>query len=332
MKTTIHRSSIWRLCSFGVFTAAITVLSLCNRAQAQQTMGWSFYDGGSFGKSGGATNGSVFDSSSEIGGGDTTLGSISGNVGTSEVYIYHSGSMQTYGAYTQFGSTLHLWAYNHPGETGAISVTVMPYVAVSDYYVTPSSLNSVAQVDFSLTTRKNGNDWDKRQYSVMFNGIVGGKGITIGADVMEGYTMSFSDADEVQFAMSHMVTCLNQWWMTEWVRSVGWYSVVVSNGYLSTGPRLPVDPPLPISPVLRPGIASASFNGDHTQVTINGNGGPTNAPLSFCVLTSTELSVPAENWTPCLTNQFTTNGTFSFSMPVNAGEPQRFIRMRVNPH
>jgi len=126
------------VCRLGLGIAAIACLVLGSTVSAQQTMGWTFYDGGIFGKSGSATNGSVLDSSSEVAGGDTTLGNIAGNVSYSEVYIYHSGGQQTYGAYTQFGSTLSLQVYNQPGETGAVSVTVLPYVAVADWYVTPA--------------------------------------------------------------------------------------------------------------------------------------------------------------------------------------------------
>ncbi len=314
--------------------AAIGYLALCGTTHAQQTMGWSFYDGGSFGKSGSATNGNVFDSSSEVGGGDTTLGSISGNVSYSEVYILHSGSSQTYGAYTQFGSTLTLQVYNQPGETGAVSVTIFPYVAIADWYVTPSSdMNSIVQVDFSLTTRKNWVDWDKRQYSISVSGRTIGGGTTVLADVMTPHTTTFNDGDTVQFVMSHAAYCANQWWMSEWARSAAWYSVVVSaNGYLSTGPRLPVNPSIPITPLLQPRATGVTFNGDHTQMTVNGTGGPTNAPLTFCVITATALTLPLTSWTPCLTNQFAINGTFSFTMPVTAGEPQRFFQLRVSPH
>lgn len=313
--------------------AVITCLALGGTTHAQQTMDWTLYDGGSFGKTGSATNGSVFDSSSEMAGGDTTLGSVSGNVSYSEVYIYHSGSSQTYGADTQFASTLILQVYNQPGETGAVSVTVFPYLAIKDWYATASDLSSSAQVAFSLLTRKNGTDWDRRQYITRISGNRINGGVTVGIDVMDAHTMSFNDADTVQFLMSHSVYCENQAWMTEWARSVAWYSVVVSaNGYLSAGLRLPVNPPVPILPLLQPSATSATFNGDQTQITVSGTGGPTNAPLSFCVLTATALTLPLANWTPCLTNQFATNGTFSFTMPVNAAEPQRFFQLRVNPH
>jgi len=192
---------------------------------------------------------------------------------------------------------------------------------------------SSAQVDFSLTTRKNGNDWDKRQYSTMVSGRNSDGGISVGADVMGAHTMSFVDGESVQFVLSHMVSCANQWWLTEWARSVAWYNVAVSaNGYLSPGPRLPVNPSVPITPLLQPRATAVISNADHTQVTVNGTGGPTNAPLSFCVFASTDLNLPLANWTPCLTNRFATNGTFSFSMPLNASEPQRFFHIRVNPH
>jgi hypothetical protein len=311
---------------------ALGCLTLRGTAHAQQIMGWTFYDGGSFGKSGSATNGNVVDSSSEVGG-DTTLGSISGNVSSSEIYIYHSGSMQTYGASTQFGGTLTLQVYNQPGETGAVSVAVLPYLAIADWYATPTDLNSFAQVDFSLTTRKNGTDCDRRQYSTMISGHTPGGGITVGVDNMDAYTASFIDGDAVQFAMSHVVSCANQWWLTEWARSAAWYSVVVSpNGYLSTGPRLPLNPPLPLTPLLQPCTTGLTVNGDHTQMTVSGTGGPTNAPLTFCVLSSPTLAVPLAHWTPCLTNPFAANGTFSFTIPLTAAEPQRFFKLRVNPH
>ena len=296
-------------------------------------MDWSFYDGGSFGKSGSATNGSVFDSSSEVGGGDTTLGSLSGNVSSSEVYIYHSGSGQTYGANTRFGSSLRLQVYNQPGETGAVSVMVVPYVVILDWYATRHDQVSTAEVDFSLWTRKNGVDWDRRRYHTWILGRIGDGGVTVASDEMDAHTVSFNDGDTVEFVMSHQATCANNWWLTEWAHSRAWYSVAVSaNGYLSTGPRLPVNPPLPITPLLQPLVTGVTANGDHTQMTVTGTGGPTNAPLTFCVLTATALTLPLASWTPCLTNQFATNGTFSFTMPIIAGEPQRFFQLRVNPH
>jgi hypothetical protein len=71
---TVNRPVLRPLRRFGACAAEISFLSLGGSAQAQQTMGWTLYDGGSFGKSGSATNGSVFESSSESGGGDTILG------------------------------------------------------------------------------------------------------------------------------------------------------------------------------------------------------------------------------------------------------------------
>ena len=303
-------------------------------ARGQQSINWTFYDGGALGKSGNATNGSVIDSSAEISGGDTTLASVKADVRSSEVYIYHSGGIQTHGANTACGSRLVLKAYNLTGQTGAVAVTVVPYVVVLDWYATPNTgFISEDGIGFSLTTYWNGNAVDTRQFQTALEGREGGK-VTTPVDVMGAATMNFYDGDEVRFDMSHQVNCDNQWWETEYVRSKAWYCVSVSgNGYLSVGPRLPANGPLPVDPPSQPQVTSVGFSdASGSNVIVRGVGAFMNAPVSYAVLTATNVDLPPAAWNAVQTNRFDTNGNCSFSFPIDPWEPRRFFRLGVMPH
>jgi len=311
-------------------------LALAGSSPAQQAMSWSFYDGGSFGKSGSATNGTVTDSSSEIAGnGDTTLGTLNGTVSQSEVYIYHNGGPQTYGCNTTYGSTLHLRAYNKPGMTGTVLVTVTPYLAVRELSVpTMDTYSPAAGVTFTLQMFRNGNLVDKRAYdeSLQGNNLNGGDYIL--TDNMAATTLAFADGDDVNFNLSHVAgASCNFWGFAEMsARAVAWYTVGVSdNGYLTINPRgYPVNPPAPILPPITPQTTSVAFtDGSHTQMTVSGVGGPTIAPLPYLVMTTTNLALPLANWLPCQTNNFAPDGTFAYSFPVTANEPQRFYQVRM---
>jgi hypothetical protein len=73
----------------------------------------------------------------------------------------------------------------------------------------------------------------------------------------------------------------------------------------------------------------AFTDASHAQITVSGVGGPTIAPLPYYVMTTTNLALPLANWSPCLTNNFAADGTFSYSFPVNADEPQRFYQLQM---
>ena len=46
-------------------------------------------------------------------------------------------------------------------------------------------------------------------------------------------------------------------------------------------------------------------------------------------MTTTNLALPLANWSPYLTNNFAMDGTFAYSFPVIASEPQRFFQLQM---
>jgi hypothetical protein len=183
----------------------------------------------------------------------------------------------------------------------------------------------------TLTTSKNYVDWARQIYQIQLNGRAD-VGIQVLQNHMSPYQLPAADGDQVAFYLQHDDGVdANGGWYSESVNSVAWYTVrVSSNGYLSTGPRLPANPSVPVLPPTTPQTSSATFtDGSHTQMTASGIGGPTNIPLPYLVMTTTNLALPLTSWTPYLTNNFGTNGTFSYSFPVNANEPQRFFQSQM---
>jgi len=63
------------------------------------------------------------------------------------------------------------------------------------------------------------------------------------------------------------------------------------------------------------------------NLTVSGGNGLPNG--EYRVLTATDIGLPAASWTPTLTNVFDGNGGFSFTVPVNTSEPQRFFRLQA---
>jgi autotransporter-associated beta strand protein len=74
-----------------------------------------------------------------------------------------------------------------------------------------------------------------------------------------------------------------------------------------------------------PLISSASAVGG--QFVISGTGGVTNG--AYYVLTSTNLALPASNWTRLLTNQFDAGGNFNFTNPMAPSAPQSFYQLQI---
>jgi hypothetical protein len=63
------------------------------------------------------------------------------------------------------------------------------------------------------------------------------------------------------------------------------------------------------------------------QVVINGAGGL--AGVSYRVLTSTNIALPAAQWTPIITNQFVTGGGLSYTNIIQPSEPARYFRVSI---
>jgi len=102
---------------------------------------------------------------------------------------------------------------------------------------------------------------------------------------MSPYTMVKSDGGRVGFNMTHRVRALDNTYCHSDAASVAWCSMSVSpNGYLSTGPRDPANPPISMVMDSTPQTTRAAFtDASHTQLTVSGIGGPTNIPLPYLV-------------------------------------------------
>jgi autotransporter-associated beta strand protein len=74
-----------------------------------------------------------------------------------------------------------------------------------------------------------------------------------------------------------------------------------------------------------PAFGTISFSG--TALTMTGTGGVPNA--NFCLLTSTNLSLQATNWTRLLTNQFDSGGNFSITLSnIAPNQANSFYRLQ----
>jgi autotransporter-associated beta strand protein len=76
------------------------------------------------------------------------------------------------------------------------------------------------------------------------------------------------------------------------------------------------------APFIQPALGTAP-NG----FVFAGTGGVANA--NFYLLGSTDLTVPASNWTRLLTNQFDSNGNFDFTNAPDTSSPQGFYRLQL---
>lgn len=74
-----------------------------------------------------------------------------------------------------------------------------------------------------------------------------------------------------------------------------------------------------------PLIGGISISGGNLVITgTNGTAG-----ANYYVLATTNLSVPATNWTIIATNQFGAGGSVNFTNPLNPNSPQTFYRLRL---
>jgi polygalacturonase len=74
-----------------------------------------------------------------------------------------------------------------------------------------------------------------------------------------------------------------------------------------------------------PVINSVTLNSG-TNLVVSGSGGTTN--FSYYVLTSTNVALPLTQWTRIATNQFLSNGNFTFTNLISAGTPQKFYTLQ----
>jgi autotransporter-associated beta strand protein len=73
------------------------------------------------------------------------------------------------------------------------------------------------------------------------------------------------------------------------------------------------------------------FSLSGSNLVINGtnlNGG---SSFHYLVLISTDLSLPVSQWASLATNGFNTDGTFSFTNPINASQPSTFYTVKAVP-
>jgi autotransporter-associated beta strand protein len=74
----------------------------------------------------------------------------------------------------------------------------------------------------------------------------------------------------------------------------------------------------------RPEFQSAALSG--TNLILGGSNGIVGAP--YCLLTSTNITLPIINWTPVLTNVFGPGGSFSNNLPMDPAEAAKFYRVQ----
>jgi hypothetical protein len=74
-------------------------------------------------------------------------------------------------------------------------------------------------------------------------------------------------------------------------------------------------------------IHIANSGGGSFGFVMSGTGGVTNG--TYYVLTSTNLALPLNQWTPVATNPFDGNGNFTFTNTPAANAPQMFYRLQL---
>ena len=84
---------------------------------------------------------------------------------------------------------------------------------------------------------------------------------------------------------------------------------------------------LVVSPPSPPSFGSVSFAGSNGSIVMSGAGGVSNG--TYCVLTSTNIALPLNQWLPVATNQFDRNGNFIFTNPVQTNLWQRYFRLQL---
>ena len=83
----------------------------------------------------------------------------------------------------------------------------------------------------------------------------------------------------------------------------------------------------PTAPVFANIQAANGGGGGNSGFVITGTGGTANG--TYYVLTSTNLALPLNQWTPLMTNQFGADGSFVFTNPASASDLPQFFRLQL---
>lgn len=84
---------------------------------------------------------------------------------------------------------------------------------------------------------------------------------------------------------------------------------------------------LSIIRITTPAFGPVSISGAGSSLALSGTGGV--AYANYYLLATTNLAMPASNWTRLFTNQFDLNGNFNFTNPMNTNSPQNFYRLQL---
>jgi hypothetical protein len=76
----------------------------------------------------------------------------------------------------------------------------------------------------------------------------------------------------------------------------------------------------------KPTVTAFGVDGNNLYLT-GDNGG--NTSTHYIVVTATDVTTPANLWTPVVTNTFAMDGTFGFTNAVNPATPARFFRVKT---
>jgi polygalacturonase len=99
------------------------------------------------------------------------------------------------------------------------------------------------------------------------------------------------------------------------------YTYNLSTNAIAKEVMLVVSPPSP------PSFGTASYVSSSGNIIFSGTGGVSNG--AYHVLTSTNISLPLNQWTSIATNQFNSNGNFIFTNSMQTNVRQRFFRLQL---
>ena len=315
---------------------AICLATSLTDGYARELITWDFLGLGN--NPGGSTEDGIAVSDSDSGS-DPMAGNYTGTVYAalcqSDLAVSWNGD-SIYEAHTAASSLLEFQVYG----SGTVAITITPHAFIRSWDATPTPPDggiASCEVKFSLSIARSKAVWAVPQCDKTLSGR-GSEGATVVTDLMDPYTIYTGNGELVSLEMNHQdIVNVDSWatgnsWLSASVASVAWYEISVSaNGYISgtapfAGKAVAVLPPS-APQITKMALGHAGQN----LMTASGIGGPNIAALPYWVMTSTNLSQPLSAWDVCQTNTFASDGTFSFSVPVNDTEPQRFYQVKTLP-
>jgi fibronectin-binding autotransporter adhesin len=259
-------------------------------------------------------NGSGTTAITKVGTGKLTLSGASIHTGATTV---SSGTLQLDGSFTgsaitvasSTGSTLA----GNGGTDSAVDVQFATYLApgnngIGRFSVGSLTLNSGATNLMEIDKANGTNDSVAALNSISYGGVLVVN--NLGGTLADGDVFKLFDAPVSSYSGAFesielpVLTGPNLFWDTTQLTVDGTVRVFTP----------------------KPAITAYGVDGNNIYLTGN-NGG--NTSTHYIVLTATNVTTPANLWTPVVTNAFAFDGSFGFTNAINPATPARFFRVKT---